>query len=465
MYTRKNKDLIGSIKNNKNNKAYFALIITMLAAICIIAACVILNIKPTMDQNETSQNTIEATTVEVTVDSQTTEQTTKVAVNMTTRLYVCLKERVVIAANYDDLNAVGEVLAVINCNISEDLKNQLTNTIVKLPESDSKSDKSLWKKLKINNEGVYVQYYSKINGIVFSSALYEESNNPGSLVVDSYNSIISEDYDNTINNNGIMMTTNGARWIFENIPGSTPIFVCQDIKSANLTVLEPYENYLYLNEHVIDAAYYRNGQLMSIPDMFYYDPTDEAAVAVYYAGTLDKIKNIKEVVAEAGEVSYSIFEPNCEEIRNLFADVKLYNDAGEDISSYLNIYIDLSGYTEQQIAYYNNNGLLWPGRYKVNIVAADMHGNTVTASNYISLVDTTGPVIQMKYQVNDMNEEQHNNRQYILGLVTVTELCKLDNWGLQYILDERDGYYCIHYFAYDYFGNHGSLDVQFKKVD
>ena len=81
------------------------------------------------------------------------------------------------------------------------------------------------------------------------------------------------------------------------------------------------------------------------------------------------------------------------------------------------------------------------------------------------MVDTTAPVISLSREITEINRAQIENPDYIRDMVTVTELCKLTDEEVTYLLTEDGENVHITFSASDVYGNVGTLDIDLKRVD
>ena len=390
---------------------------------------------------------------------------------------------------------------------------------VVLKETMSASTKMLWKELTYNEEEYYVQYYSLINGIEFHSALYTENNNYNSIVKESYESI--KKYERNNNSNikggdenagnagenvgnaginaesddinggsaginagidsiideysdcsGITLSVASAREIYENVPSTAEVIICksyQDSELYNQQFLngKSYDDLYTVINSTMDSKYFIAGSLPEIPDGYGCDPTDNEANYVFSPYKLGAIDNVSDKTAEFGQVAYSLLdsETGSTLIKVIFNDVKLTDESGEDIGKYLMERVDLSAYKEAQIAGMNINGFLLPGDYLVKFYSADVYGTYLEKRCYLHVMDTTPPVIELNREITEINQAQIENPDYIKGMVTVTDLCKLADGSLTYELSEENGRVRIRFSASDVYGNTGVLELELQKVD
>ena len=487
MYYRKNRSILTSIRNNKNNKVYYILVVVMLAAICLIAASIILR----GYNNSNGDNIAEETTL---VADRTEQQGTSAAGDILDtiagyKVYIFVDDG---AIAYCTFNQDGELIDIA---------------------------KMLWKELTYNEEEYYVQYYSLINGIEFHSALYTENNNYNSIVKESYESI--KKYERNNNSNikggdenaenaggnvgnagvkaesddinggsaginagidsiideysdcsGITLSVASAREIYENVPSTAEVIICksyQDSELYNQQFLngKSYDDLYTVINSTMDSKYFIAGSLPEIPDGYGCDPTDNEANYVFSPYKLGAIDNVSDKTAEFGQVAYSLLdsETGSTLIKVIFNDVKLTDESGEDIGKYLMERVDLSAYKEAQIAGMNINGFLLPGDYLVKFYSADVYGTYLEKRCYLHVMDTTPPVIELNREITEINQAQIENPDYIKGMVTVTDLCKLADGSLTYELSEENGRVRIRFSASDVYGNIGVLELELQKVD
>lgn len=518
MYYRKNRSILTSIRNNKNNKVYYILVVVMLAAICLIAASIILR----GYNNSNGDNIAEETTL---VADRTEQQGTSATGDILDtiagyKVYIFVDDG---AIAYCTLNQDGELIDIAGaagCNIGSGVSKYLNNmNRVVLKETMSASTKMLWKELTYNEEEYYVQYYSLINGIEFHSALYTENNNYNSIVKESYESI--KKYERNNNSNikggdenagnagenvgnaginaesddinggsaginagidsiideysdcsGITLSVASAREIYENVPSTAEVIICksyQDSELYNQQFLngKSYDDLYTVINSTMDSKYFIAGSLPEIPDGYGCDPTDNEANYVFSPYKLGTIDNVSDKTAEFGQVAYSLLdsETGSTLIKVIFNDVKLTDESGEDIGKYLMERVDLSAYKEAQIAGMNINGFLLPGDYLVKFYSADVYGTYLEKRCYLHVMDTTPPVIELNREITEINQAQIENPDYIKGMVTVTDLCKLADGSLTYELSEENGRVRIRFSASDVYGNTGVLELELQKVD
>ena len=482
MYYRKNRSILRSIRNNKNNKTYYMLVVVMLAAICLIAASIILRGYGLSRDNETVSGN--DSSVAQSTDSTTEQDDIKTLSEY--RVYVFVQDGVVA---YCGVNSAGEVIDIIRsekCYIGDDVKGYLSGkrqTV--LSGLLSAASKATWKEVSHSNGNVgesvdnddntayYVQYYSVINGIEFHSAIYTENGNYNSIVKESYEAIGgNEAYDSGDVVRGITLSAAGAKAIYENVPSTAAVYICESFDSSELNGAKLLSGVSYndIAAVITDTAgseYRVKGELPLIPDGFSCDPTDSAANYVFSPYRLGAINNVSDKTAEAGQIAYSFIDPveGASLIHIIFNDVTLTDENGEDISSYLIGRVDLSAYADVQIAGMNVNGFLLPGDYIVGFYAADVYGTSMNKNCYLHVVDTTPPVIALNREVTEINQAQMENPDYIRGMVTVTDLCKLSDDGVSYELTEADGRVHISFSTSDVYGNIGVLEVELQKVE
>ena len=475
MYYKKNKSILRSIRNNKNNKVYYTLVVVMLAAICLIAASIILKGYDPKDEETTfSETDINE------IQSDSSDKSDDMNAVAAYRMYIFVEDGV---AAYCGTNLSGDIIDIVGaakCNIGDNVKSYLgSKNQVILSDILVSASKAVWTEFDYNDAEYYVQYYSLINGIEFHSALYTENGKNNSIVIESYESINdynnNSDYSSDDNYNeckGITLSVAAAKAIYENVPGSTDVYVCKSFKDSELYKKEllsgkEYSDINTVVADTLDSKYLLDNKLPNIPEGFSCDPTDSEANYVFSPNKLGSINNVSDKSAEAGQIAYLFIDQESgRSLRNiLFSDVMLTAEDGSDISSYLMSVVDLSAYEDVQIAGMNVNGFLLPGDYIVKFYAADIYGGYMQTSCYLHVNDTTAPVITLNDGITEINQEQMENPEYIRSMVTVTELCKLSDEGLSYELTEEDGKVHIHFSASDVYGNVGTLDVELQKVD
>lgn len=478
MYYRKNKSIIRSIKNNKNTKAYYALVVVMLAAIAIIAASVILNSQSGKDSKvPPSDGAYENPETTAFAEQPTTAgepgNTESPAFNDPEELKnpsgyppsqyaaaVLMEEGLVVVCELDAQGEYSVLRAVTKGAAGEDIALLLgEKDSLCLSNLTAAGSKAIWKSYDLDDLEGFVRYFSQINGIAFHSAIYSEYGNAGSILPESYEVIAGESDEAAPK--GVTMTALGSKWLYENVPGDADIYLCRNLQSAPFKALEGINND-GLYELLLEKDYIINGKLLMIPEGFYADPTDLAANDVYCPYELGEIKNVADKTYEAGQVAYSFVEEFSTLPGILFGDVTLSDRNGTDISQYLVIEMDSSVYTPEQLAAMNRNGFLVPGDYLVEFYAADLFGNVLRQTAYMHVVDTTAPDLRFAEGVSEINREQLENPDYITGLVTVTDLCQLSSDRPDYTLEEADGRVIIHYSMGDVYGNIGTLDVELQ---
>ena len=343
--------------------------------------------------------------------------------------------------------------------------------------------KAIWKETAGTDDteagSYYVQYYSMINGIEFHSALYSENGNYNSIVEQSYNMISGyensdeggNDTDIAQSADGITMSVASAHWFYENVPGTTDIYVCESLEKSSLGTSLADKSVSasdMINSALSDSAdgkYMQNGILPQIPHGFHCDPTDEEANYIFSPYRLGAINNVSDKNVEMRQIAYSFIDNESPLVHIIFNDVTLTSEDGTDISEYLVAGADVSMYVDAQIAAMNVNGFLLPGDYVVRFSAADIYGTVLERSCYLHVVDTTAPVISLSREITEINRAQIENPDYIRDMVTVTELCKLTDEGLTYSLTEDGDNVHITFSASDVYGNVGTLDIDLKRVD
>lgn len=478
MYYRKNKSIIRSIKNNKNAKAYYALVVVMLAAIAIIAASVILNsqsgkdskLPPSDGVNESRETTAFSEQPATAGEPGNTESNAydepeeiKNPSGYSPSQYaaaVFMEEGLVAVCELDAQGEYSVLRAVTKGAAGEDIARLLgEKDSLCLSNLAAAGSKAIWKSYYLDDREGFVQYFSQINGIAFHSAIYSEYGNAGSILPESYGVIAGES--DEAPPEGVTMTVLGSKWLYENVPGDADIYLCRNLQSAPFKALEGINND-ELYELLLEKDYIVEGELLMIPEGFYADPTDLTANDVYCPYELGEIKNVTDKTYEAGQVAYSFVEESSTLPEILFGDAVLLDIDGRDITRYLVIEMDSSVYTPQQLAAMNRNGFLVPGDYLVDFYAADLFGNVLRQTAYMHVVDTTVPNLRFAEDVSEINREQLENPDYITGLVTVTDLCELYSDRPDYTLEEADGRVIIHYSISDVYGNIGTLDVELE---
>ncbi len=263
-----------------------------------------------------------------------------------------------------------------------------------------------------------------------------------------------------------------AREIYENVPSTAEVIICksyQDSELYNQQFLngKSYDDLYTVINSTMDSKYFIAGSLPEIPDGYGCDPTDNEANYVFSPYKLGAIDNVSDKTAEFGQVAYSLLdsETGSTLIKVIFNDVKLTDESGEDIGKYLMERVDLSAYKEAQIAGMNINGFLLPGDYLVKFYSADVYGTYLEKRCYLHVMDTTPPVIELNREITEINQAQIENPDYIKGMVTVTDLCKLADGSLTYELSEENGRVRIRFSASDVYGNTGVLELELQKVD
>lgn len=476
MYYRKNKSIIRSIKNNKNTKAYYALVVVMLAAIAIIAASVILNgqsgkdskVPPSDGAYENPETTASAEQSAPVGESGNTESPAfnepeehKNPSGYPPSQYaaaVLMEECLVVVCELDAQGEYSVLRAVTKGAAGEDIALLLgKKDSLCLSNPAAAGSKAIWKSYDMDDTEGFVQYFSQINGIAFHSAIYSEYGNAYSILPESYGVITGEG----VGTGGVTMTALGSKWLYENVPGDADIYLCRNLQSVPFKALEGINNE-GLYELLLEKDYTVNGKLLMIPEGFHSDPTDLSANDVYCPYELGEIKNVADKTYEAGQVAYSFAEEFSTLPEYFFDDVALLDINGKDITQYLIIEMDSSVYTPEQLAAMNRNGFLVPGDYSVEFYAADLFGNVLRQTAYMHVVDTTAPDLRFAEGVSEINREQLENPDYITGLVTVTDLCQLASDRPDYTLEEADGRVIIHYSIGDVHGNIGTLEVELE---
>ncbi len=476
MYYKKNRSILRSIRNNSNNKAYYILVVVMLAAVCLIAASIILRGYDSSDEDATIT---EPTTSEVQSESSG-EQETLHSIALY-RMYIFVDDGVTAYVGTDLAGDIVDIVGAAKCSIGNDVKAYLGDKKqVVLSDILVSSSKSIWTEFDYNNTEYYVQYYSLINGVEFHSALYEENGKYNSIVADSYaaiNGYSDNDNDTSYMNNyedcrGVTLSVASAKAIYENVPGTSDVYICKSFSDSDLYKKEllsgnTYDDINTVVTSTLDAKYLADNRLPVIPEGYSCDPTDGEANYVFSPYRLGSINNVYDKTAEAGQVAYSFIDPDNGSalIRILFNNVTLTDESGADISSFLMSKVDLSGYADAQIAGMNVNGFLLPGDYIVKFYAADMYGGFLENHCYLHVVDTTAPVIALSREITEINQAQIENPDYIREMVTVTDLCKLSDEGIQYELTEEGENVHISFSASDVYGNTGTLEIELRKVD
>ena len=471
IYYKKNRSILRSIRNNKNNKVYYTLFVIMLAAICLIAASIILKgYDSSDDDNAISETYSEA-------DTESVENSEDIYAIAAYRMYIFVDDGV---AAYCGTNLAGDIIDIVGaakCNVGPDVKNYLGDQKqVVVSDILTSALKAVWSEFNYNDEKYYVQYYSMINGIEFHSALYEEAGKYNSIVTESYEAINNTSGDNSEGSygdcRGITLSVTSAKTIYENVPATTDIYICKSFFESELYKKEllsgkSYNDISIVVENTLDAEYLINNKLPDIPEGYSCDPTDNNANYVFSPYRLGDINNVSDKTVEAGQVAYSFIdsESGGSLIDIFFSNVTLTDDNGVNINSFLMRKVDLSGYTDAQVAGMNVNGFLLPGDYIVQFYAADTYGNSLEKRCYLHVVDTTAPVITLNREITEINQAQIEDADYIRGMVTVTDLCKLSDDGINYELNEDGEKVHISFSASDVYGNTGVLEIELKKVE
>lgn len=484
MYYKKSKSFLRSIRNNNNNKTYYVLIVLMLAAIGIIAASIILRGRDNRNDDCIMDRT--------TIAEETTETTGESGENYVSSghyvIYILVDDGITAVCRMDDVGNIIEVVNAAKCAIGDNVRDyaqKRSETV--LSQLSVVPTKAIWKEISpdtsddAETNSYFVQYYSMINGIEFHSALYSENGNYNSIVKESYNTISGYENGNdtagsdgrlTEPVSGITMSAASAHWFYENVPGTTDIYVCESLQNSSLSSMvfadgsgvtsDSINNALYSS---VDGQYMQNGEMPGIPRGFHCDPTDEQANYIFSPYKLGAINNVSDKIVETGQIAYSFISEESPLVRIIFNDVTLTSEEGVDISEYLIAEADVSMYVDAQIAGMNVNGFLLPGDYVVRFSAADKYGTVLEQSCYLHVVDTTAPVISLNREITEINRAQIENPEYIRDMVTVTELCKLTDDGMTYTLTEDGDNVHITFSASDVYGNIGTLDIDLKRVD
>lgn len=481
MYYKKNRSILQSIKNNKNNKAYFALVVVMLAAICTIAACIILKNQYVKggsqgnnlaDSGSPSDINNESTVAlpDTTTTAEATEDRETIPLSLEYTVCIMVDESLIAVYRKDEEGNIFDISFVTRCITGDDVKSYVEDKrTICLSDLYVVPSKALWKNMTYNEETYFVQFYSMMNGVEFHSALYTENGNNNSVIANSYNAIDNKSID-FIAPDGVTLTVVTAKWIYENVPGTADIYICQSYADSPLVTADSNsDNYTEDDLDSLlaaspDGAYMVSGKLLSIPSGFHAEPTDDA-INVYCPYVIGSINNVDNKTVEFGQIAYSFIEENSTLPGIIFNDVVLLTEDGADVSDYLICRADVSQYVTNQIAAMNVNGFLLPGDYIVRFLASDRYGNTLEDSCWLNIVDTTAPVIELSREITEINRAQIENPEYIINMVTVTELCKLNPAGLEYTLEEDGDNVIIHYTASDMYGNTGELNVELKRVD
>lgn len=479
MYYKKSKSFIRSIKNNNNNKTYYVLIVLMLAAIGIIAASIILR-----GHDNRHDAGIKDELITTTEYAETENNSEGYASSGRYAIYILVDDGITAVCRMDDSGNVDEIIDAARCYIGDNVKayaQQRSETV--LSGLSVVPTKAIWKETAGTDDteagSYYVQYYSMINGIEFHSALYSENGNYNSIVEQSYNMISGyENSDESGNDtdiaqsaDGITMSVASAHWFYENVPGTTDIYVCESLEKSSLGTSLADKSVSasdMINSALSDSAdgkYMQNGILPQIPHGFHCDPTDEEANYIFSPYRLGAINNVSDKNVEMGQIAYSFIDNESPLVHIIFNDVTLTSEDGTDISEYLVAGADVSMYVDAQIAAMNVNGFLLPGDYVVRFSAADIYGTVLERSCYLHVVDATAPVISLSREITEINRAQIENPDYIRDMVTVTELCKLTDEGLTYSLTEDGDNVHITFSASDVYGNVGTLDIDLKRVD
>lgn len=483
MYYKKSKSFFRSIRNNNNNKTYYVLIVLMLAAIGIIAASIILRGHDNRNDDGRNDGT--------TIAAETTETTGESGENYVSSgryvIYILVDDGITAVCRMDDAGNIIEVVNAAKCAVGDNVRaytQKRSETV--LSQLSVVPTKGIWKEISqstadgTETDSYFVQYYSMINGIEFHSALYSENGNYNSIVNESYNTISGYENEGDAGSDssltepagGITMSVASAHWFYENVPGTTDIYVCESLQNSSLSSMifadgsevtpDSISNALYSS---VDSQYMQNGELPEIPRGFHCDPTDEQANYIFSPYKLGAINNVSDKIVEMGQIAYSFIGEQSPLVRIIFNDVTLTSDDGADISEYLIAEADVSMYVDAQIAGMNVNGFLLPGDYVVRFSAADKYGTVLEQSCYLHVVDTTAPVISSNGEITEINRAQIENPDYIRNMVTVTELCKLNDDGVTYTLTEDGDNVHITFSASDVYGNVGTLDIDLKRVD
>ena len=477
MYYKKNKSILRSIRNNNNNKTYYVLAVLMLAAICIIAASIILR---GYDGGH-DDNMYDSSAASVQPTDVPKESETRLADSGSYVVYILVKEGVTVLCRMDSEGNIVEIVSAAKCSIGDDVRAYIKDGgELLLSKLSVVPTKAIWKEYEYDSSAYYVQYYSMINGIEFHSSLYTDNGDYNSIVKASYDAIYgyngeSNERDESEGGTqevvrGVTMSVASAHWFYENVPSNTDIYVCEELSLSSLNKAEIMSGNPdnIINESVSnssDGRYLQNGTLPVIPYGFHCDPTDTEANYVFSPYRLGSINNVANKTVEMGQIVYSFIEEGSSLVGIIFNNVTLTAEDGTDISQYLISQADVSMYVDAQIAAMNVNGFLLPGDYVVRFCAADVYGTTLESSCYLSVVDTTAPVIMLSREITEINRAQIESSEYILGMVTVTDLCKLTDDGVTYSLTEDGEDVHITFSATDVYGNTGTLELDLKRVD
>ena len=464
MYYKKSRSILQSIKNNKNNKAYFALVVVMLAAICTIAASIILKSQYSKENDTNNETTVAFT--DTTVTTETTESLESIPPSLDYAICIMIDDGLIAVYRQDSEKNVIDISIAAHCIMGSNIEDYLKGkSVICLSDLYVVPTKSIWKSMTYNDELYYVQYYSMMNGIEFHSALYTENGNNNSVVADFYNAIDNGNID-IIPPDGVTLTVSTAKWIYENVPGTTDIYICQSYADSPLFAADSVTvDWDILLAASPDGAYMNSGKLLSIPSGFHSEPTDNEADNIYCPYKISSINNVTDKTVEFGQIAYSFIEDDSTLPGIIFEEVVLLAEDGTDVSEYLICTADVSAYVYNQIAAMNMNGFLLPGDYTVKFLAADRYGNTLEESCWLHVVDTTAPVIEHSREITEINRAQMGDPEYIRNMVTVTELCKLSPEGLTFNIEEEGEHVKIHFTASDIYGNTGELNIELKKVD
>ncbi len=441
MIYNKKRAFFKSIIHNNNNKIYLALVVIMIAVITVITTNVITDYQET----ETTQAASETSSQEVSgafSGENSTDETASITddIKLTdTAIFIYLDNKILAVKKLDKNNEYSDTIATARCYVAEDIYDMLGNEETIRISTDENGTKKLWTELY---ESVYTQYFTTYSSISVHSPLYTEYGNYNSILAESYSAI--ED-DSEHFSYGVTVTANAAKWLYENVPLGIDIYIIKSEKN-----IDEINN--------LDSKYIINNHLLEIPKNFTSDPTDANASSMWCDTEYSYMEGVADISREFGTIAFSILSKDIDYLHQLY-NIKAYNTAGEDISAYINLGFDLTGYTQEELAACNYQGWLLPGQYPVTIILADMYGNYIYEMVFLNIVDTTPPVINFNHNVTEINREQMANDEYMRGLVTITELYQLTNESVTYRIEEQDGIATIYYSVIDASGNVGDLAV------
>ena len=375
---------IKSMFVGNNTVAYIVLLLVMIAAVSAFATAVF-----RFDQNTEVNNTtgLDVTTTNPTSTIEPSESTTSANNNVqqnnsnkVSGKFLCLlkNERFVIAFSTNGADFIPEYTAI--CAISEGVEaaaptlGTFEDPSGNLLSNNTQNTKKLWYSF---GEEEFVQYYSTVSNLTFHSCIYSEENNRSSLKTESFSFL--GDSINTSDTEGISLTVQSAKYIYENIPSSATSFIFENLEEMNAFLGTNFDmDMLTIPTIFPDSKVYLDGKIFAVPKEISVDPTDDYVIDSFCPY---KVASITESSANNhfafGSIATSILTSNIDYIFNLFKDIKAYSESGEDITNYL-IIKTAKTYADEELWALSENGYLKKGEYTFTLFIADNYGGYIS---------------------------------------------------------------------------------------